>query len=602
FRNTDLDGNPLDRSQRHPLSQELTINEAAQYAEPSFTLAGWSPREGVSAAIALSNLTTVYNGQPQQSAITTDPPGLGVRLTYNGSANRPVDAGIYTVRATIEDAAYRGEATAVFTIQPAPAVITLRNMNQAFNGSPRAATAITTPAGLPVSFRYSDNSDAPTAEGSYAVQATISNPNYRGESGGILTITPNRPVAFPGAEGYGAFALGGRGGDVYHVINLDDSGPGSLRQGILSATGPRTIVFDLSGTIRLRPRLNINRSQFTIAGQTAPGDGITVAGFGVLVTRASNVVIRYLRFRAGDENCPVVQDDALAIDLSSDVILDHVSASWSIDETLSVTNSNRVTVQWAIIAESLNRSCHLEGNHGYGTLLRDFNGNFNTLSFHNNLYAHHSSRNPRVGDNAHLNFANNLIYNWGGDASLSGALEEGMPRINYTSNTLIAGISTGNTARLRAFRGGSVNTHIYAEDNRIDSNVNGVFDPAGTGTAMIQGQFTSVAERFDFPLITGATHERVLDHAGASLLRDAVDTRIVSAVRTQTGAIIDSQSQVGGYPSLNTAPAPPDSDRDGIPDGAELAIGLSPSDPSDASRTSSNGYTYLENYLNSLIP
>lgn len=602
FRNTDLTGNPLDRSQRHPLSRELTLSEAAQYAEPSFTLAGWSPREGVSAVIAFSNLTSVYNGQPQQPIIATDPPGLDVRLTYNGSPNRPVDAGLYTVRATIEDAAYIGEATADFTIQPAPAAITLRSMNQPFNASPRTATAITTPAGLAVSFRYGDSSDAPTAEGSYAVQATVSSPNYRGETGGVLTITPNRPTAFPGAEGYGAFALGGRGGDVYHVTNLDDSGPGSLRQGILSATGPRTIVFDLSGTIRLRSRLNINRSQLTIAGQTAPGDGITIAGFGVLVTRAANVVIRYLRFRTGDEACPTVQDDALAIDLSSDVILDHVSASWSIDETLSVTNSNRVTVQWAIIAESLNRSCHLEGNHGYGTLLRDFNGNFNTLSFHNNLYAHHNSRNPRAGDNAHLQFANNVIYNWGGDASLSGPLEEGTPRINYTSNTLIAGISTGNTARLRAFRGGSVNTHIYAADNRLDSNVNGVFDPTGTGTAMIQGQFTLVAERFDLPLITGATYERVLDRAGASLARDAVDIRIVNAVRTQTGAIIDSQSQAGGYPSLNSAPSPPDIDRDGIPDGFELTIGLSPTDPSDAARTAPNGYTHLENYLNSLVP
>ncbi|MFN7931745.1 MAG: pectinesterase family protein [Bryobacteraceae bacterium] len=602
FRNTDLDGNPADRAGRHPLSRELSVEEAAQWVNPAFTLGGWTPREGVTATIRFGDLTRVYNGQPQQPTVSTEPAGLRVRLTFDGSAEAPVNAGVYAVRAVVEDAAYQGAAAGVFTIEPAAARITLRSMNQRFNGTPRAASAITVPAGVPVSFTYAGAAEAPVAEGSYVVRAMAASANYRGETSGLLNITPDRVVAFPGAEGYGAYALGGRGGDVYHVTTLEDSGPGSLRQGIVSATGPRTIVFDVSGTIRLRSRLNINRSNLTLAGQTAPGDGITIAGYGVLVTRASHVVIRYLRFRAGDENCPLIQDDALGVDLSSDVILDHVSASWSIDETLSVTNSNRVTVQWALIAESLNRSCHEEGAHGYGTLLRDFNGNYDAYSFHNNLYAHHNNRNPRVGDNVQLEFANNVIYNWGGDAAYSGALEEGIPRVNYTGNTLVAGVSTGNTARVRAFRGGSVNTWIYASGNRIDSNRNGVFDPVDTGVAMIQGEYTLSPERFDFPVASSVSYDRVLESVGASRVRDAVDLRIVSGVRAQTGTIIDSQAQVGGYPVLASAAAPLDTDRDGIPDAVERTLGLSVTDATDASSVSANGYTYLENYLNSLVP
>ncbi|MBL8178762.1 MAG: Ig-like domain-containing protein [Bryobacterales bacterium] len=602
FRNTDLEGNPLDRTGRHPLSRELPVEEAAQWAEPSHALGGWSPREGGNASVVLSDLTRIYNGSAQGPSVRTEPPGLRVRLTFDEKAERPVNAGRYAVRAEVDEPAYQGSAIAVFTIEPALAAIALRSMNQRFNGTPRAASAVTRPPGLAVAVRYDGRDDVPSAEGSYVVRAAIADGNYQGEAVGVLTVTPDRATAFPGAEGYGAYALGGRGGDVYHVTSLEDSGPGSLRQGIAGATGPRTIVFDVSGTIRLRSRLNINRSFLTLAGQTAPGDGVTVAGFGVLVTRASHVVIRYMRFRLGDESCPVVQDDALSVDLSSDVILDHVSASWSIDETLSVTNSNRVTVQWSAIAESLNRSCHAEGNHGYGTLLREFNGNFSTLSFHKNLYAHHTSRNPRVGDNVQLEFSHNVIYNWGGDASLSGALEEGRPQVNYVANTLVAGFSTGSSARVRAFRSGSAATGIFSSGNRIDSNVNGVFDPVDTGAAMIQGQYTAAAERFDYPAITAVSYERVLEAAGASKTRDAVDVRIVNGVRTQTGSIIDSQGQVGGYPTLAGGVAPADRDGDGIPDGVEAALGLSPGDASDAARVAANGYTHLENYLNSLVP
>jgi pectate lyase len=164
---------------------------------------------------------------------------------------------------------------------------------------------------------------------------SINDPNFRGGTSATLTIySPEAvpPRAFPGAEGAGAFTPGGRGGDVYHVTNLNDLGPGSLRFGIQNANGPRTIVFDISGTIFLQSKLNINRPFLTLAGQTAPGDGITVAGWTTDVNSTHDVIVRYMRFRPGDVNCPNYQDDAFTVDKSTNVIADHVSASWSVDE------------------------------------------------------------------------------------------------------------------------------------------------------------------------------------------------------------------------------------------------------------------------------
>jgi pectate lyase len=255
------------------------------------------------------------------------------------------------------------------------------------------------------------------------------------------TPTPQRsaptapPRAFPGAEGFGAYAVGGRGGDVYHVTTLADSGPGSLRHGVSEARGPRTIVFDVSGTIFLRSELVIDRPFLTLAGQTAPGDGVTIAGFGTLISDTHNVIVRFMRFRPGDINCPEFQGDALSVVRSQDIVIDHVSASWSIDEALSVTHSDRVTVQWSIIADSLNASCHREGRHGFGSLLRWGAGG---LTFHHNLYAHHASRNPRLGDDLGLDFVNNVVYDWGSAPGYSGEAAEGSPRLNYVANTLVA--------------------------------------------------------------------------------------------------------------------------------------------------------------------
>jgi len=409
---------------------------------------------------------------------------------------------------------------------------------------------------------------------------------------------PERPRAFPGAEGFGEFAVGGRGGDVYHVTSLADAGPGSLRYGLQTTCGPRTIVFDLSGTIFLRSVLTIDKPFLTLAGQTAPGDGVTVAGFTTSIAGTHDVVVRYLRFRPGDVNCPSFQGDALNVFESRDVIIDHVSASWSVDETLSVTRSDRVTVQWSIIAESLNASCHAKGHHGYGSLLRWGNGG---ITIHHTLYAHHESRNPRLGDDLALDFVNNVVYDWGSEVGYSGPASEGSPRLNYVANTLVAGPSTREEARRLAFTGGSDRTELYQQGSRVDAAARGRHATAPGDWGLFAGAYTIRSQRFPFPEVetddAETAYRRVLEDSGASLVRDSADLSVLRSVAKKTGRLIDSQEQVGGWPRLRTATPPADSDGDGMPDAWETAHGLDPRNPTDGATLGTSGISNLETYL-----
>ncbi len=607
YNSTDLNGAPLDVSQRAPFSCQLTADQAAQLSDPSFVLGGWVPSTKLTAAVSLSNLSQTFTGLPISPTVVTEPAGLNVIVTYNGSTVPPTALGSYSVVATVDDAVYQGTSSGTLVINPVSAQVTLGNLYQTFDGSPKPVSVNVSPAGTPVTVTYNGSSTPPTQAGQYTVVAAINDPNFLGGTSATLTIyapgaAPLR--AFPGAEGSGAFTGGGRGGDVYHVTNLNDSGPGSLRFGIQDATGPRTIVFDLSGTIQLVSKLNINKPFLTIAGQTAPGDGITLAGWGASVSNTHDVIVRYLRFRAGDVNCPNYQDDAFTVDRSTNVIVDHVSASWSIDETLSVTESNLVTIQWSFITESLKNSCHIKGSHGYGSLVRYANG---LVTYHHNLYAHHDSRNPRLGDNIGLDFVNNIVYDWGAEAGYSGEAAEGTPRLNYVGNYLVAGASTPASKRNRAFNGGSTNTFIYQSNNFIDSNLNGNHDGADTLWAMFIGSYTrQQPARFSFQQVetddAPTAYERVLNLAGQRLVRDAVDTRIISEVRNEGGHQIDSQNQVGGWPMLNSSAPPVDTDQDGMPDQWETEHSLNPADPADGQAITSSGYSNLELYLNALVP
>jgi hypothetical protein len=419
-------------------------------------------------------------------------------------------------------------------------------------------------------------------------------------------------AAFPGAEGAGMFALGGRGGDVYHVTNLNDSGEGSLRFGVDNASGPRTIVFDTGGTIELGSRIRIDSPNITIAGQTAPGGGITLKGYHLEIVDTSDVIVRYLRVRPGDiHTAPnVYEPDTLSIRGSNDVVVDHVSASWSTDENLSPThNSDNVTVQWSMIAEALHNSNHSKGNHGYGSLI-----NGGDYSFHHNLYVHNRSRNPRPqqgGSNpTRLDFVNNVIYNPGDKYGYGAAAEEVF--LNFVGNY---GISGPNTAETDLYSAGSLQpgqvaaTHIYQSGNYMDLNKNGILDGQSNGLADFDGTYILEGSRYNLPIVTTQSAPDalvdVLEGVGASLVRDAVDTRIIGDVQSYglLGDHIDSQTEVGAWPTLDSGSPLTDTDQDGMPDEYENMIAyLNPNNAADRNLDgNSNGYTALEDYLNFLV-
>jgi pectate lyase len=436
-----------------------------------------------------------------------------------------------------------------------------------------------------------------------------------------LSAQTGKIVAFPGAEGFGRFASGGRGGDVYHVTNLNDTGIGSFRNGIESANGSRTIVFDLSGTIMLKKKLSVDKPDITIAGQTAPGEGITLGDNSFCIS-ANNVIVRYIRCRLGDHGED--DKDAVSITSGSNIMIDHLTASWSIDETLSCQSDevDSLTVQWCIVAESLNNSHHQKGAHGYGGIVGG-----TRQTFHHNLYAHHASRNPKVTGRRHceVDFRNNVIYNWGHNSCYDGTASY----INWANNYYKSGPGTLAKVKYRIFElndldieQGKVNrpedskryeTSLYAEGNFVDGNP-AITKDNWNGGIDFQNGATEAKNRarvpFKFPAIAEQTAEKaypiVLKNAGASLVRDIIDKRIVNEVNSGKvtfgkNGIIDSQNEVGGWPVLKSLPSLPDTDQDGMPDKWELQNGLNPNNPADRnSDLNKDGYTNLEEYLNSL--
>lgn len=413
--------------------------------------------------------------------------------------------------------------------------------------------------------------------------------------------------AFPGAEGFGKNTTGGRGGKVIVVSNLNDNGPGSLREAIRKKEA-RIITFAVSGTIALESDLTISNGDLTIAGQSAPGDGICIKNFPVRVS-ADNVIIRYLRFRLGDERKQ--QEDALSGVRQKDVIIDHCSISWSVDECASFYQNQNFTMQWCLISESLNASVHAKGPHGYGGIWGGMKA-----TFHHNLLASHTSRLPRFsgssttpnGPDELVDFRNNVIYNWSSNNTYGG--EKGS--YNVIGNYYKPGPATPANKKWIVNPSSPVGrffvaNNILAGSERVTkNNWDGGVKTNSIDSARVRKPF--VSELIDQQAPEKA-YELVLQYAGASLHRDAVDTRIVGEVRTgkslsgrKGDGIIDTQSQVGGWPELKSEPALPDEDQDGMPNEWELKNHLNPKDPADApSFTLSKGYTNIEVYLNSLI-
>ena len=444
-------------------------------------------------------------------------------------------------------------------------------------------------------------------------------------------VKPTDAAAFPGAAGGGMLAKGGRGGEVFYVSSLEDKTvPGTLRYAI-TQPGAKIVVFNVSGTIYLSRELEITEGALTLAGQTAPGDGICIAGYPMKV-KADDVIIRFLRFRMGDIN--QVEGDALTINDCKNVIVDHCSFSWSTDECVSCYGNTDFTLQYCFITESLRNSVHGKGKHGYGGIWGGTNA-----TFHHNLLAHHDSRNPRF-DHDYVNslcagpidYVNNVVYNWGknstygGEGSTKGA---GGRHINMVNNYYKAGEATGPKSRLVnpttecadfcvKYIGGTVEpgkfflsgNYMFGYDEVTKDNWKG--STTNDKSVKATTRWTDGLTVLEKEQTAEEAFETVLAKAGCSHKRDAIDTRIVEEVRQgkytykgsngSTGGLIDTQGDVGGWPELKGGEALTDTDEDGMPDTWENEKGLDPKKYGDCKDyTLSKSYTNLEVYLNSLV-
>jgi pectate lyase len=433
--------------------------------------------------------------------------------------------------------------------------------------------------------------------------------------------------AFPGAEGAGAFTPGGRGGKILEVTNLNDASPGSLRAAT-EAEGPRIVIFRVSGIIMLEKVLTIPNPYITIAGQTAPGDGICIRGQTTEIN-THDVVLRYLRFRRGNIKD---RNDALGGYSVGNVIVDHCSASWGLDENLSLyrymkkmpdgsekkTPSENITIQWCISSEALDLK-----NHAFGGTWGGRN-----CSFHHNLFACNTGRNPSIGWGDHFDFRNNVIFNWrhrtvdGGDAS---------SMVNIVANYYKPGPAVNKGASsYRICRPQHLDMHSeaqrdgkwYVAENFVAGNPKVTADNWAGGVQFddveTQDQIDALIARVRAKTAAPAApvtqqsaeeaYKLVLAQAGATLpKRDYVDNRIIETVRTgkptYKNGIIDIPSDVGGWPDYKSAAAPTDSDHDGMPDSWEKQFGLEWNDSSDGSKdTDNDGYTNVEEWLNGTDP
>jgi hypothetical protein len=446
----------------------------------------------------------------------------------------------------------------------------------------------------------------------------------------VLSSSALALPAFPEAQGYGTQTIGGRGGTICEVINLNDTGAGSLRDCVEVKTGARTVVFRVGGTIPLTRDIIINaqHSYLTIAGQTATGGGIQLKNWGIYIQDgAHDVVIRYLRVRPGSDAC--IAQGGTACDYVSgismwgetiakrvyNVVLDHISAEWATDQNTTVWDSvSDVTIQNSIIAEGATTG-HSKGQHSTGFLaggdIKIDTTHPRTVSIHHSIFAHNGERNPRVGDPAIFDFRNNVVYYYGEYTAGSFSMEYPVSTYPKSLNTLKFNFI--NNIYKKSPTDPTTGKFIVELDKQSRIYINGNYTPAypaGTsndfntgniagGNASINKLSSPVATPVVTTDATSAVLAKVLVNAGAKLpSRDSIDMRIVNDVLNSTGSIGQDQNN---WPALANGTAPPDTDHDGMPDAWETAHGFNPNDASDRNKDqNNNGYTNVEEYLNEL--
>jgi pectate lyase len=421
-------------------------------------------------------------------------------------------------------------------------------------------------------------------------------------------------AVFPGAEGFGTQTKAGRGGKLVAVTSVADSGPGTLRAA-LEDPAPKIIIFRVGGIIELKSLLFVKYPFVTIAGQTAPGDGILLKDFGIVIV-TNDVLIQSIRVRPGnrgairpDHNKAIVilgpQEKGLN---GHHVVLDHVSASWGEDETITTwSGAHDVTISWSIVSEALNRSRHAKGTHSAGLLIGDRSDH---VSAHHNLLAHNDFRNPLIISGGTHDFINNVIFNWG--SLVTEIIDDAAVAVNVVGNVYRPGPSSKTPYEIVINPSGKgfVPQIFAAGNSRSPSDT-----VPENGWTMVQYGWkgNGAPEKYRSNVrVPGAqiqvssardTFEQVLEGAGARApRRDGTDERIVRDVRNGTGRIIDSPDEVGGYPSYSAGVAPLDSDGDGMPDEWERHEGLNPRNASDGNTDlDGDGYTNVEEYLHSLM-
>jgi hypothetical protein len=430
-----------------------------------------------------------------------------------------------------------------------------------------------------------DNAGGATTDGGSAGGQGVAGrgPDARADSSG-----PAGPVvAFPGAYGFGRTATGGRMGTVVHVTTLADSGAGSFRDAVSS--GSRIVVFDVGGTITLSTPVSA-KSNLTIAGQTAPGDGVAIIGREVSFSGAANDIVRYVRFRQGTLDSDNTKSGINLLNASK-MIFDHVSVEFAQWNNIDSVGASNITVQHSISADPIGQQFAAHTETG-------------PYTWYGNLFANAHNRCPLA--KANTQYINNVVYNY--QAGYTAGNTAGVFSHDVVGNYFITGPST--TSAGNAFY--QVNNQpIFNSGNLLDSNNNGKLDGAALGNPGGAVVLTAAwsPDTAAIPAVSAAdAYADVVAHAGASLHRDEVDAQVVANVTSlgTAGSLWSSQSATGlannGYGTLAGGTAPVDTDRDGMPDAWELRYGLNPNSPADASGDfDGTGYTNIEKYVNGLV-